>query len=221
MIQKQISNHTINEDARERLLAAAEKLFSRKGFEGTTIRDITREAGCNVAAVNYHFQSKESLYIEMFRQVIMPVMEIRVRSVEAVLCEKSVPTIEDILRAFSKAFFEPFKDRTKAGQLLSLINREMNDPRLPEGMFYNDILKPQANALERAFKLTCPGVLRPQIYMCVHSFVAQLIHVFRMEQMITKIPGAVMEEFKDADYVDHIIHFTAAGIKAYQNQGDQ
>ena len=41
------------EDTRERILAAAQKLFADKGFDATSVRDITTEAGCNVASVNY------------------------------------------------------------------------------------------------------------------------------------------------------------------------
>ncbi|HOK97051.1 MAG TPA: TetR family transcriptional regulator, partial [Anaerohalosphaeraceae bacterium] len=55
------------DDARERLLDAAEKLFCLKGFNRTSVRELTAEARCNLAAVNYHFKSKEHLYVEMFR----------------------------------------------------------------------------------------------------------------------------------------------------------
>jgi len=61
-MQNPDKNTDISFDTRERLLDAAEKLFCQKGFEGTSIRDITAEAGCNIAAVNYHFGGKEKLY---------------------------------------------------------------------------------------------------------------------------------------------------------------
>ena len=48
-------------DTKTRILDAAEKLFGEKGFDATSLRDITTEADVNLAAVNYHFQSKESL----------------------------------------------------------------------------------------------------------------------------------------------------------------
>ena len=56
------------EQTMRQLLAAAQKLFAEKGFRGTSIRDIVTEAGSNVAAVNYHFGSKENLYREVFRR---------------------------------------------------------------------------------------------------------------------------------------------------------
>ena len=46
----------------ERLLSAAEKLFAKNGYDGTSVRDITEAADCNVASVNYYFSGKEKLY---------------------------------------------------------------------------------------------------------------------------------------------------------------
>ncbi len=55
-------------DTRIRILRAAELLFIEHGFEATTLRQITGKAGVNLAAVNYHFGSKDSLIEEVFRQ---------------------------------------------------------------------------------------------------------------------------------------------------------
>jgi AcrR family transcriptional regulator len=48
-------------DTKKNILDAAEKLFSSNGFSSTSLRVLTKEAGVNLAAVNYHFGSKEEL----------------------------------------------------------------------------------------------------------------------------------------------------------------
>ena len=48
-------------DTKARILDAAERLFADNGYSATSLRDITNEAGVNLAAVNYHFGSKEAL----------------------------------------------------------------------------------------------------------------------------------------------------------------
>jgi len=66
-------------DTRERILDAAERLFMAHGYEGTSMRQITGEAAVNLAAVNYHFGSKESLMQEVFRRRLDWLNEERMR----------------------------------------------------------------------------------------------------------------------------------------------
>ncbi len=60
---------------RGKLLAAAGEIFAEKGFRETTIAEICLKAGTNVAAVNYHFGSKEALYSEAWRHAFAQSME--------------------------------------------------------------------------------------------------------------------------------------------------
>src|SRR5688500_20384695 len=62
---------------RERLLDAAEKLFAEQGFHSASVRDITREAKCNIASVNYHFGGKSNLYREVFLRRLRDLRERR------------------------------------------------------------------------------------------------------------------------------------------------
>ena len=50
------------------VLAAAERLFAVQGLRAVSVRDITAEAGVNLASVNYHFGSKDGLVFEIFRR---------------------------------------------------------------------------------------------------------------------------------------------------------
>ena len=68
-----------NADTRERILDAAERLFMAYGYDGTSMRQITGEAGVNLAAVNYHFGSKEALIQEVFRRRLDWLNEERMR----------------------------------------------------------------------------------------------------------------------------------------------
>lgn len=63
------------EETRAALLAAGRKVFARRGFDGASVRDITREAGVNLGAVTYHFGSKSALYTAVLTQVLTPMVE--------------------------------------------------------------------------------------------------------------------------------------------------
>jgi AcrR family transcriptional regulator len=59
---------TTSDDPRTRILNAAGPIFAEKGYEAATVREICQAAGVNLAAVNYHFGGKESLYREALRR---------------------------------------------------------------------------------------------------------------------------------------------------------
>ena len=95
-------------DTKERILDAAERLFADHGFPATSLRDITNEAGVNLAAVNYHFGSKESLLIAVLERTTLPVNRARLErldTLEATAGDTPVVT-ERLVRAFLTPLFE-------------------------------------------------------------------------------------------------------------------
>jgi AcrR family transcriptional regulator len=89
-------------DTREKILESAEKLFVANGFDGTSLRAITALAEVNLAAVNYHFGSKQQLLEAVLRHRIGPVNAERVRRLDAIEqeCRPEGITLEQYLDAF-------------------------------------------------------------------------------------------------------------------------
>src|SRR5689334_23516536 len=73
-------------ETRERLLSAALFVFAERGFERATVKDITDGANANIAAVNYHFGSKESLIRQVLETFLRPVNQARLAALDA--CER-------------------------------------------------------------------------------------------------------------------------------------
>ena len=89
-------------DTKERLLDAAERLFGDQGFESTSLRLITTEAGANLAAVNYHFGSKEDLIVAVMARRVEPLNRERLTlldRLEAAAGEEP-PSVEEVLETF-------------------------------------------------------------------------------------------------------------------------
>src|SRR5579883_3052628 len=84
-------------DTKTKILDAAEKLFAQNGFDATSLRDITTEAEVNLAAVNYHFQSKDSLIDAVIARRIEPVNRKRLELLESA---GENPSLEQLLIAF-------------------------------------------------------------------------------------------------------------------------
>jgi AcrR family transcriptional regulator len=89
-------------DTRNRILDVAERMFGERGFPATSLRDITTEAGVNVASVNYHFGSKEALLAEVLERRLKPINERRLELLDAVEARAGdgPPELEAVVRAF-------------------------------------------------------------------------------------------------------------------------
>ncbi|MGB8715096.1 MAG: TetR/AcrR family transcriptional regulator, partial [Rhodanobacteraceae bacterium] len=85
---------------KQRILNAAEKLFADHGFAAASLRRVTADAGVNLAAVNYHFGSKETLIEEVFRRRLDELNTNRIKSLERIEGQPST-TLEDVLDAFA------------------------------------------------------------------------------------------------------------------------
>ncbi|MEV0226783.1 TetR/AcrR family transcriptional regulator [Streptomyces sp. NPDC050704] len=85
---------------RDRLLDTAERLFAEHGFAATSLRTLTEAAGANVAAVNYHFGSKEGLLRSVVERAMASVNGERLRLLEELGASGRKPTVEELVRAF-------------------------------------------------------------------------------------------------------------------------
>ena len=120
-----------NNDTRERILDAAEHLFMAHGYEGTSMRQITGEAGVNLAAVNYHFGSKESLMQEVFRRRLDWLNDERMRVLDELECTAEGKALKpsQIVDGFFGTLLRMAEDEQRGGMVfLRLLGRTLTDP---------------------------------------------------------------------------------------------
>ena len=94
------------------LLEASRRLFAAHGFDGASIREITRTAGANLGAVTYHFGSKAALYTAVLRAVIGPLRD-RVRAA----AEADAPPLQRV-EAVMRAFFGYYAEHPDLPRLM-------------------------------------------------------------------------------------------------------
>src|SRR5690606_19380066 len=104
------------------ILAAAEELFAQHGFAGTSLRQVTSQAAVNIAAVNYHFGSKENLINEVFRRRMDVMTADRLQQLEAALRDHP-GQLEPILAAFIDPALALAQDRNGGAAFVRLIAR--------------------------------------------------------------------------------------------------
>ena len=200
----------------ERLLDAAEELFCEKGYEATSVRDLAASAECNVASVNYYFGGKEKLYAEVWRRHLAPMRADRIRSIEAAMRGTGgEPELEDLLRAFAGSLTGPVMDMHKDGRFAKLMGREMLDRHLPGSLMLDELVKPTMGSLGEALMTICPGMERSRVPLVILSFVGQLMHALHFRSMMDDVGDEELLDFDMEEVIDHIVKFSAAGIRAY------
>ncbi|MFB0554535.1 MAG: CerR family C-terminal domain-containing protein [Phycisphaerae bacterium] len=215
MPQDNKTDSNANKGVRDRLLDAAEELFCEHGFEGASIRDIAASANCNIASVNYYFGGKEKLYEEVWRRHLIPMREARIASIENVMSQsEGQPRLEELLRAFADTFVGPMIKKS-ARQLGILMAREWIDRRLPANMFLDDVIRPTMTAMSNALVKVCPGLDESKVPLVVLSIAGQLVQLAHIKTMFEQISDSGLPIFNLAEAIDHIVKFSAAGIRAY------
>lgn len=204
---------------RDRLLDAAEGLFSERGFAGTSVRDLAIAAGCNVASVNYYFGGKEKLYEEVWRRHLLSLRDSREASLDKVMSESGGdPSLEVILHSFAYAFIGPLVDKTGGRRIIRLMAREMIDPHLSSDMFGEEVIGPTLITMEKVLSRACPGLDESKVPLIIFSLVGQLLHTIRIRAMFQWTDDKAFAVFEPAEVIDHIVAFSAAGIRAYAQE---
>ncbi len=113
-------------DTKERILAVAERLFTEQGFGNTSLRQIITEAGVNLAAIHYHFGSKEELLDELIHRRADPVNQTRIEMLERMEAEaggRPLP-VEVILDAFMEPGIQAAMEHPSMIRLVGRIHAE-------------------------------------------------------------------------------------------------
>ena len=202
-----------NDATRERLLDTAEKLFARKGFEAVSVREITSAAGCNLAAVNYHFGGKEKLYEAVLserwrdraRRMLQPMEE---------LSQQEEITPEQVVRTLATCFLKgPLtpEERLRHSQL---IMREVSSPgeafqKLAEGALNPSLLRGVA-LLERALP---HKFSEERLQLICLSIFAQVIYFNFARPVVSSVTGHDYNSRFTDMLIEHITDFTLRGLR--------
>jgi AcrR family transcriptional regulator len=213
-----LRNDNNGRSVQDRLIEAAEDLFCRHGFNETSIRDIAGAADCNVASVNYYFGGKDSLYLEIWRRRLGQMRESRLASIARVMSAGEQPSLEDLLRSHAVSFFEPLIEGDRQCRFISLMAREMIDPHLPREMFVTQMVIPVMAAMTQALTAVCPWLSEANARVVILLLVGQLIHTVCARELFESSDSEDLPRLKLEDLVDHIVRFSAGGIRAYANQ---
>ena len=166
-------------NTRDSLLVAAEQLIAHKGYANTSLRDITAQANANIAAVNYHFGSKEGMVAAMLSRRMKPLNKERLVLLEleldAARKENRRPDPEKLLRAFIEPVIAFFQVQAQGNDFLRILSHLHSDP---DDAIRQEFLKhmvPVFLSYFKGFKAALPDVapelLVSRIFFCIGAMV--------------------------------------------------
>lgn len=205
-------------DTKDRILAAAEALFMEQGYAATSLRAITAQANVNLAAVNYHFGSKEALIREVFDRRLGPLNQARLDYLARVEFEAGGRplTPEKILEAMITPVVQLSRDPLKRGAVfLRLLGRALSEPAdtmkqvLP--IHYRDVVLRFKEALVRAL----PDVPEQELVWRMHFTFGAMAYAMAGNDALQLITTCEVEGADDAEaIIRRLVPFLAAGLKA-------
>jgi len=197
------------------VLAAAERLFALHGFQNVSVRDITAEAGVNLASVNYHFGSKDALLFEIFRRRTAELNRDRARMLhEASDRHGGKPPVREILRALFEPplrWSAPENDRRISVQFIIRARSEGTEAM-------REVLRTDVSHLRRfadALLAARPELPPEDVYWRLH-FCLGMIHNNRFAEFdrLHHLSGGLTREGDVETFLTRMLDFAEAGFLA-------
>ncbi|HUH48702.1 MAG TPA: TetR family transcriptional regulator [Mycoplana sp.] len=207
-----ISTHFSTKD---RILGAAEELFAQFGFSGTSLRQVTSRADVNIAAVNYHFGSKENLVNEVFRRRMDEMSAQRLARLRAA-AEQHPGELEAVLAAFVEPALALAQDRHGGGAFIRVIARAYAEKNDSLRRFLSDQYGHVLREFAKAIAGCVPALTKEELYWRLDFLSGALTYAMADFGMI-KRPSGVSESTHQQRAARELIRFAAAGLQAGQN----
>ena len=204
-------------DTRTRILDAAEALFAAHGFEATTMRMITAAAKANLASVNYHFGSKESLVEEVFRRRLGAItgrMLARLDELESA-ADDGVIRPSKIVEAFFGEAMCAAADEARGGKVfMRLFGRTLTEPN----EFVRNFLKREyAVAVERykqSLFRALPGVNPEEIVWRLHFMLGATAHAIAGSDALNLLGDEMIAAADNDTLYARLMSFLLGGLRA-------
>ena len=190
---------------RERLLKAAREVFSRRGFQGATVREICRLAEANGAAVNYHFGSKDELLAEALNFSSLAALQ------KANLSEDP----KTRLRLFIRDFMLMLLDEKNPSSQCRIMARELADPTPALDKIVREAIAPLHEFLGKLVReIIGEKVDAAELRRIVYSIFGQCLFYRHSHPVLQRLNRSLRYNSSEIEAIaEHIAAFSLAGIK--------
>jgi len=211
-------------NTKDSILNTAERLFAERGYEATSLRAITSAAGVNLAAVNYHFQSKDQLLRALFTRGMQRLNRKRTAlldSYEAEYGNKPVPP-EKLVRALIEPMIDVSGDQAKESKVFGmLLGRMYAAPKGPlDDILVSDIEK-FSERFKFAIRRTLPEIPLEDLFWRAFFAIGATAHTLIASHLIKTISHGICNPDDRDAVLEKLTAFIVGGIKVSANTGNK
>ena len=216
--RKSVAIDATSADTKTRILDAAEQLFMEHGFEATSLRSLTSAASVNLAAVNYHFGSKEELFQAVLTRRLDPMNQERIELLSRLEREAAgrPMSVEKILSSMLIPALRLARDEKRGGKnFLRLLGRAYADPAPFIRHFLSAQYVEMIGRYKEAFLKALPHLTRHELTWRLHFVMGALSYTLAGTDAL-KLFAQVAATDKDNDelLLQRLAPFLVAGLKA-------
>ena len=203
-------------DTKTRILDTAERLFAQKGFDAVSLRNIIASARVNLAAVHYHFGSKQALIHAVIARRLRPINEERLAKLAEARANagKQPVKLERVLECLFRPLFR-LQANPKAGPTFArLVGRVMGERNEGLQKFMMGELAEVIIQFSAAFETALPGLAREETDWRSHFMAGAMAHTLCNADLLVRFTGTDAGASDYETTVRRLIDFTAAGFRA-------
>ena len=201
-------------DTKEQILDAAEKLFAEHGIEAVSLRSIISEAGVNLAAIHYHFGSREGLVEAVFERRVEPVNQERIALLDELEARGGPIEVEDVLRALFGPAIRLSQDARRGQIFLRICGRFFAEPGDSMQPMFESLFREVIERFTRAFQRALPHLTLTELFWRTHFAVGAMVHTMLDSRRLMQISGGLCDTSNTDEVIDRMVQFAAAGLKA-------
>ena len=205
-------------DTKQRILDAAEALFASSGYNGTSIRAISKKADAFLSAVNYHFGSKEALLHAVLERRLTPLNETRTERLmkvsESAKKKGKLPGVRDVIEAFIEPTLE-FRASPEAKQFIAIMAQMHSAPGSIKAFFFR-LMRPVVMLFQRTLREAMPHMEEDQLKWKFQFIMGAMVHSMLVglhAQKGVKI-DFLPPEIDTGQLTEMMISFLTAGMKS-------
>ena len=203
---------------REKLVEAAGHVFAERGYHATTVREIVKRSGANIAAVNYYFGGKLGLYTEVLQQLVQAA---RVNAINSALDQNATP--EDILRAVIGARLQSAIRPDLQDLHFRIVMHELVQPTPALSRIVNEVSRPiYERLLELVGRIIDLPPKNEKTRLCVNSIMGQiLVYILAGPLLMRLWPELEMTPAQVDRIAKHIGDFSLTYLRQANSGGRQ